>query len=1194
MKKYVSMVLGAALSFMSSVDAYISERDIAYTSAIMKNMDANFVDAFVLWRGDFIGKMRKKGNIQFALHEPGKSLIDARNEGNDAVMKLLVALFPSNNGTLEISTTADSNFAKAMRSLSVKTQAQIIAKLLTVCKTISNTGNANELDVKQLSKQVSDQIAKMIDWTVVTRADCKLAAVRDAIKKMASMVCASSAFEKRVEIYKKHITESLILGFCCFNFDGLVGVRTLLNAFAEEGLIDTLDDDLQDVTQDKYLENIKKLIADYKEKGNIEPLLAECEATDLFGSWISYEKFQSIFKEKVDSLKDQQKKINDLKKNKQAEKKEIKKASEDLNKLVTELVDAEIPGLNTNLRDELIAFLKKFDWNKGNDFINDTMWKNKGFSKYFGKKISKQEFIDFCKENDSDKILSKINETLEGQAQLPILNLLARFYSNYSERVDNHRGDLEAKIKNYMKKRNGLHGGYNVLSLLKKLSEKTAKISTEDLLIFSAGKASSLVPYPTTGDFEQNLDVKINGKSFADCVETTIRHLISMMCEYDSKTNTIKVPDNFNELTKKFFEEYGDKVSSFNARSAELHTAWVEMLNKIPDWANVEHTNEGDLESSSENIKNTLAFLTTSNQAEYKTQKEKDLIDILNNGRGDATFFKGSSSSRENKTIVLRKNGEEQAREEFVFVLSVSSGHSCLKGPDDSNSSTFAYEISDTLNDTGRLYVSSLAFPNHAGMMFLRSAKENIERPFMYYFLEKATTAYDIEDTVAHVLSKIKGDVENADYAKWLKSMIESNKARDIVSVAQSAVDNTSDDTISSVVKQITDKIGRNPLSVSDPEAVARDVIDGLIASLKISKETIANIIVDACSKVIEDEDEADSFKSSAKDSIEDFEKKTSYEVFRDIVDSNEYDVKSAVITEENLKNCGVDVNNANAVVAACNTIKAVVLSSSITEYKPIDISYRSSDTFVALDIVRKNHTDLFECFGIDLMDEKNAEKVIKGYLNEISNCNDNARSKLISSFQKFVEELESSSKKIAISTRSDPKSKEDAGLLIGLNQIKHVDTKLFESLDKVLTLKIDSNKVLLTDKDCSKVLLKGYLYNLASSKTDSFSKLKSEMAELVNELGSEKVEISLSRSGLFSRGGLELYANFILASLKLIENDSELLEKLENILVLKDRNGNTSIKSALSRHFNAVKSYLEQDRNNSCVLENLKNVAGV
>lgn len=48
MKKYISLVLGAALAFMSSVGAYIFEHDIAYTTDIMKGMDANFVDAFVL------------------------------------------------------------------------------------------------------------------------------------------------------------------------------------------------------------------------------------------------------------------------------------------------------------------------------------------------------------------------------------------------------------------------------------------------------------------------------------------------------------------------------------------------------------------------------------------------------------------------------------------------------------------------------------------------------------------------------------------------------------------------------------------------------------------------------------------------------------------------------------------------------------------------------------------------------------------------------------------------------------------------------------------------------------------------------------------------------------------------------------------------------------------------------------------
>lgn len=72
--------------------------------------------------------MRKKESVKFVLHDSGKSLIVATNEGSYAVMKLLVALFPSNNGILEISTIADGNFAKAIRSLNVKTQTQIWAQ----------------------------------------------------------------------------------------------------------------------------------------------------------------------------------------------------------------------------------------------------------------------------------------------------------------------------------------------------------------------------------------------------------------------------------------------------------------------------------------------------------------------------------------------------------------------------------------------------------------------------------------------------------------------------------------------------------------------------------------------------------------------------------------------------------------------------------------------------------------------------------------------------------------------------------------------------------------------------------------------------------------------------------------------------------------------------------------------------------
>lgn len=63
----------------------------------------------------------------------------------------------------------------------------------------------------------------------------------------------------------------------------------------EEGLIDFMDSDLQDVTPDMYLENIKKLIADYKKNGNIYPLLAECEDIDLLEPWMSYGEISEPF-----------------------------------------------------------------------------------------------------------------------------------------------------------------------------------------------------------------------------------------------------------------------------------------------------------------------------------------------------------------------------------------------------------------------------------------------------------------------------------------------------------------------------------------------------------------------------------------------------------------------------------------------------------------------------------------------------------------------------------------------------------------------------------------------------------------------------------------------------------------------------------------------------------------------------------
>lgn len=77
------------------------------------------------------------------------------------------------------------------------------------------------------------------------------------------------------------------------------------------------------------------------------------------------EKFQNLFEEMANNLKNLQKTLRGLKKSKKSEKKEIKKISDDINKLVTDLVDTKIPKLNIKLCDEVIVFLRNLIGIKG-------------------------------------------------------------------------------------------------------------------------------------------------------------------------------------------------------------------------------------------------------------------------------------------------------------------------------------------------------------------------------------------------------------------------------------------------------------------------------------------------------------------------------------------------------------------------------------------------------------------------------------------------------------------------------------------------------------------------------------------------------------------------------------------------------------------------------------------------------------
>lgn len=1194
MKKCIFMILGITLNLVSPIDAYISERDIAYTSSIMRKMGANFADAFVLWRTDLFRMMRTRGNIKFTLHEAGKSLVDATNEGNDPVTKLLVALFPSNNGTLEIAAGGTNNFARAMGSLSVKVQAQIIAKLLKACKTI-NDSEDKTLDINQLSNNIYAQIIQLIDWPAIINSNCKLSHIRETVKKIVSLVCASSAFEKKLEIYTKHITESMILGFCCFEFDGLVGVRTLLNAFVEEKLIDSLDDDLLDVTEEKYIENIKKLVDDYSKTDNIDPLLMECKASDLFEPWMSYEKFCDIFKEVKDDLKDLQKKLEDLQKD-GTKKKERKEINKNLSELVTSLVDTKVPGLNASLHDELIAFLKKFDWNKGSDFTKDITWENKGFNRYFGDKISEQEFIDFCRDNkkNPDKILLKITELIGKQPQLPVSQLLARFYSGYNERLDRHMTIVKEKVKKYIEQREELTYCYDFRPRLFRLVNRIEKISTEDLLILNAGKTGSITPYPTSGDFEQNLNVSINGMKFADCVETTIRHLVSMMCKYDNKKNRISVPENFNELTKKFFKENENKVSMFNTRSTELHTAWVEMLYKIPAYVGVQRTGDGALISDIENIKNVLAFLTTRNREEYEEQRKKELIDILNHGRDDAKFILADSSEKSQGETVLKLQKRD---EEFAFVLSVCSWHSCLEGGDQAGSSVLAYEISDKSNDTARLYAASLSFPDEIGLCFEYDILKKIERPLMRDFLHGSSPS--INDVTKHTLLKMM-DTENANYADWIKSRIEASIGLDNVLVAQAAVNKAaSDKNIAFTITQVTDKIKKNPLSVSSSRIIAEEIINSVLGGLQVDKATIANIFFDACSKTINIEDttkreeKVNRFKDDFNANIEYINERT-LKVFQKIIgyqyklNQETRGVESAIFTEENLKNCGINVNDTGTIITACNVIKAIVLEfNSCTQ---LDLGISSFPGIaVALDQLRQNFSDVYKYVRSDVV---NVKDTIKGYLIKIANCSGDAKYKWFRSLENFLETLNPSKKSVidALETGYCYFEVDIADFFIGLNIIKRSDNALFKKLNEAVKLRIDGKTVSGTDDCCLKQILIAYLHNLAGKTPNLIDRLRSELAEVINEWKMEKITIDLfyERKAEVTPDNMQ-----ILASLKLVEQDSDLFEKLNDIILFWENSRIVSTKSALDNHFSKVISTFKSEEEHS-ILENLKSIAKV
>ncbi|MDR1334070.1 MAG: hypothetical protein LBJ71_02520 [Holosporaceae bacterium] len=282
-KKGIFICLVISLLAFDSFAA-ITEVDIPFTSDAMKKLPVTFADALAAIKSGVIQKIRMYGNIHYAeAPKNERSLVEAQNEGYDDVSKLLIALFPSNGGVLEISTGYSENFANVLNKMK-KTKGEknyaIFAELLDVCRQVRQGGTP-------------DLESRKAAWKNEIKETNRTAAFHRAFSKILDLVADSISFEKSLNdssYYPPHMTETLILAFCCYFFNGSGGdVKKLLDAMKNRGLID--DYGAESIFSDEnYLkEEHKAKLKAYKEEIDEKIKEASSEiSSDEFYSGVSF------------------------------------------------------------------------------------------------------------------------------------------------------------------------------------------------------------------------------------------------------------------------------------------------------------------------------------------------------------------------------------------------------------------------------------------------------------------------------------------------------------------------------------------------------------------------------------------------------------------------------------------------------------------------------------------------------------------------------------------------------------------------------------------------------------------------------------------------------------------------------------------------------------------------------------------
>ncbi|MDR3285327.1 MAG: hypothetical protein LBS83_01440 [Holosporales bacterium] len=132
-------------------------------------------------------------------------------------------------------------------------------------------------------------------------------------------------------------------------------------------------------------------------------------------------------------------------------------------------------------------------------------------------------------------------------------------------------------------------------------------LSSEEYMGYIAGKGT-LVPFGSY--LEQNTlnGEIINDKTYApDCVETAIRHIVTIFCKYDKIQEIIEPETTWNQNLIKFYKGDAEPNSAtfpkrknnlqLNGGDKDTHIEWFDLCRQIPD-----REGEPDLKSTWENV----------------------------------------------------------------------------------------------------------------------------------------------------------------------------------------------------------------------------------------------------------------------------------------------------------------------------------------------------------------------------------------------------------------------------------------------------------------------------------------------------------------------------------------------------------------------------------------------------------------